>query len=896
MAEATETKRGVSAAGKEIPTVYDPHAVEAKWYKIWEESGYFHAEVDKSKPPFSIVIPPPNITGELHLGHAMDETMQDILIRWKRMQGYNTTWIPGMDHAGIATQARVEEHLRKTEGKSRYDLGREQFIERVWQWKEEYGGRILRQLRRLGVSCDWERERFTMDEGCSRAVREVFVELYKRGLIYQGDYIINWCPRCRTALSDIEVEHEDTHGRLWYVKYPLADDPGQYIMVATTRPETMLGDTAVAVNPKDERYQHLVGKKCILPLLGRELPIIADDYVDMEFGTGVVKITPAHDPNDFEVGQRHNLEAVLVLDGDAKITEAGGKYFGMDRYEARQAIIEDLESQGLLEKTEEHQHAVGACTRCDHTVEPLLSKQWFVKMKPLAEPAIAAVESGDTRFVPERFSKNYLNWMREVRDWCISRQLWWGHRIPVWHCACGEMIVAKEDPTSCPECGSTELRQDPDVLDTWFSSALWPFSTLGWPEKTEDLEHFYPTSVLVTGFDIIFFWVARMMVMGLEFMGDVPFGDVLIHGLVRDSQGRKMSKSLGNGVDPIEVIDEFGADALRFSLMIGTTPGNDTRYRREKVEAYRNFANKIWNASRFALMNLGDFQPSDIQESELELSLPDKWILSRYQGVIRETTRWLDRFDLGEAARALYDFIWTELCDWYVEMIKPHLYGRLGETAKRTSQYVLWKVLEGTLRLLHPFMPFITEEIWQHLPHEGETIMLASWPAVEEGYMDQDAEAQMEAVMEMVRAIRNIRGEKKVSPGREIPAIIHADEEGLALLEETNGYLKALARVGDLKLAPLGEAKPEKAVTAVAGGVEIYLPLAGLVDLDQEIARLRKELEATGQEIARAQGKLADEGFVKKAPAEIVEKEREKLAALKEKEAMLQGRLRELVD
>ncbi|NLY29987.1 MAG: valine--tRNA ligase, partial [Firmicutes bacterium] len=554
------------------------------------------------------------------------------------------------------------------------------------------------------------------------------------------------------------------------------------------------------------------------------------------------------------------------------------------------------EAQGLLEKIEEHQHAVGACTRCDHTVEPILSKQWFVKMKPLAEPAIAAVVNGDTSFVPERFTKNYLNWMTEVRDWCISRQLWWGHRIPVWHCACGEMIVAKEDPTSCPECGSTELEQDPDVLDTWFSSALWPFSTLGWPERTEDLEHFYPTSVLVTGFDIIYFWVARMMVMGLEFMGDVPFRKVLIHGLVRDAQGRKMSKSLGNGVNPIEVIDEFGADALRFSLMIGTTPGNDTRYRREKVEAYRNFANKIWNVSRFALMNLEDFQPYEIDESDLELSLPDKWILSRYQWAVEETTRWLDRLDLGEAARVLYDFIWTELCDWYVEMIKPHLYGRLGDTAKRSSQYVLWKVLEGTLRLLHPFMPFITEEIWQHLPHEGETIMLASWPTVEEGYVNKNIEARMEAIMEMVRAVRNIRGEKKVPPGREVPAIIHADNEGLALVEEVKGYLKVLARIGDLELALLGAAKPEKAVTAVAGGVEIYLPLAGLVDIEQEIARLKKELKATEQEIARAQGKLSNEGFVSKAPAEIVEKERQKLAALQEKEAMLQSRLKELVD
>ena len=895
MSKTTETTKLV-AAQEEIPTVYDPHAVEAKWYKIWEERKYFHGEVDKEKPPFCIVIPPPNITGQLHLGHAMDTTMQDILIRCKRMQGYNATWIPGMDHAGIATQAKVEEHLRENEGKSRYDLGREKFIQRVWEWKEEYGGRILQQLRRLGASCDWDRQRFTMDEGCSRAVREVFVDLYNKGLIYQGDYIINWCPRCSTALSDIEVEHEDTTGQLWYIKYPLADNEGEYVVVATTRPETMLGDTAVAVNPKDKRYQHLVGKKCILPLMDRKIPIVADEYVDMEFGTGVVKITPAHDPNDFEVAQRHNLPAILVLDGKAKITEAGGKYQGLDRYEAREAVVQDLKTQGLLEKIVEHQHAVGECTRCSHTVEPLLSKQWFVKMKPLAEPAIRAITEGDSRFVPERFSKNYLNWMENVRDWCISRQLWWGHRVPVWYCDCGEVIVTKDDPRACPSCGSTELRQDPDVLDTWFSSALWPFSTLGWPDKTADLEHFYPTSVLVTGFDIIYFWVARMMCMGLEFMGEVPFHDILIHGLIRDPLGRKMSKSLGNGVDPIEVIEEFGADALRFSLVIGTSPGNDTRYRPEKVEAYRNFANKIWNVSRFALMNLSDFQPDGVDLDELELSLPDKWILSRYQGVIEETTRWLDRYDLGEAARVLYDFIWTEFCDWYVEMIKPHLYGRGGEAAKLASQYVLWLVLEGTLRLLHPFMPFITEEVWQHLPHAGETIMLSSWPKVEAAYIDPQVEAEMTAVMDMTRAIRNIRSEKKVAPGKEIPVIIHADEERMALLKDVEGYLKVLARVGDLDLQTVEAVKPEKAVTAVAGGVEMYLPLAGLVDLDQEIARLKKEIEMTEQEIKRAQGKLANQGFVNKAPAEIVEKERQKLVTLKEKETTLQDRLRELVD
>ena len=895
MSKTNETTRLLAAEVREISTVYDPHAVEAKWYRIWEERGYFHAEVEKDKPPFCIVIPPPNITGQLHLGHAMDTTMQDIIIRWKRMQGYNATWIPGMDHAGIATQAKVEEHLRESQGQSRYDLGREKFIERVWEWKEEYGGRILRQLRRLGASCDWERQRFTMDEGCSQAVREVFVELYNKGLIYQGDYIINWCPRCSTALSDIEVEHEDTIGHLWHIKYPLADGSGQHVVVATTRPETMLGDTAIAVNPDDPRYQHLVGRTCILPLMEREIPIVADEYVDMEFGTGMVKITPAHDPNDFEVAQRHDLPAILVLDGEAKITEAGGKYQGLDRYEAREAVVRDLQSQGLLEKIVEHEHAVGECTRCGHTVEPILSKQWFVKMKPLAEPAIAAIVEGDSRFVPERFSKNYLNWMENVRDWCISRQLWWGHRVPVWYCACGEVIVAKEDPTVCPVCGSQALRQDSDVLDTWFSSALWPFSTLGWPEQTEDLEHFYPTSVLVTGFDIIYFWVARMMCMGLEFMGEVPFRDILIHGLIRDPLGRKMSKSLGNGVDPIEVIEKFGADALRFSLVIGTSPGNDTRYREEKVEAYRNFANKIWNVSRFALMNLGDFQPDGLSIDDLELGLPERWILSRYQGIIEETTRWLERYDLGEAARALYDFIWTELCDWYVEMIKPRLYGRSGQAAKAASQYVLWYVLEGTLRLLHPFMPFITEEVWQYLPHAGDTIMLASWPEAE-AYADEEAEAKMTAVMDMVRAIRNIRNEKKVAPGKEIPVIIHAGANELGLVREAEAYLKVLARIGDLRLQPLETTKPEKAVTAVAGGVEMYLPLAGLVDIEQEIARLKKELEVTGQEIKRAQGKLANSGFVNKAPAEIVERERQKLITLQEKKITLQDRLQELTD
>lgn len=886
MAEATMAEA--------LPKVFDPKAVEAKWYSYWKEKRYFHAEVDPDREPFSIVIPPPNVTGQLHMGHAMDNTMQDILVRWKRMQGYNTVWIPGTDHAGIATQIKVEEALREKEGLTRHDLGREKFLERVWDWKNRYGSRIREQLETLGVSCDWERERFTMDEGCSKAVREVFVELYNKGLIYQGSYIINWCPRCRTALSDIEVEHEERKGQIWYIKYPLKDGDG-YITIATTRPETMLGDTAVAVNPADERYQNMVSRTVILPLMDREIPIIADDYVDPSFGTGMVKITPAHDPNDFEIGLRHGLETVVVIDEDGRITEKGGRYAGMDRYEARKAVVEDLKALGLLVKVEEHQHAVGQCQRCGTTVEPLVSKQWFVKMKPLAEPAIAAVKDGRIRFIPERFSKNYLHWMENIRDWCISRQLWWGHRIPVWYCQdCGEVIAAKEDPTKCTKCSSEKLEQDPDVLDTWFSSALWPFSTMGWPEETAELQHFYPTSVLVTGFDIIYFWVARMIFMGLEFMNEVPFRNVLIHGLVRDPLGRKMSKSLGNGVDPMEVIGEYGADALRFSLVTGTAPGNDTRYQPEKVEASRNFANKIWNASRFALMNLEDFDPKSVDPESLRLSLPDQWILSRYNHTVREVTRHLERFDLGEAARELYDFIWGELCDWYIELAKPHLYGNTGPDARIAAQYVLWQVLRGTLELLHPFMPFLTEEIWQKLPHDGETIMLAPWPKAQDSWDNPDAEASMETIMEIIRAIRNIRSEKQVAPGKAITAIIHSPASKQQLIEDNAQYLETLARLGELTVADLGADKPEKVVTAIAGGVEIYLPLSGLVDLDKEISRLRRELDSTLQEIKRSEGKLCNEGFVTKAPEAVVAKERSKLESLKAQEERIRARLAEL--
>jgi len=872
---------------------YDPKEVEQKWYQYWEEKGYFHAEVDESKEPFCVVIPPPNITGQLHMGHALDNTYQDILVRWKRMQGCNTVWIPGTDHAGIATQARVEDHIRETEGKTRHDLGREEFLRRTWAWKEEYGRTILNQLKRLGASLDWQRERFTMDEGCSRAVREVFVRLFEKGWIYQGNYSVNWCPVCSTTLSDIEVEHEESAGKLYHIKYPIADGSG-YVEIATTRPETMLGDTAVAVNPGDERYRHLVGQMVIVPLVDREVPVIADDYVDMEFGTGVVKITPAHDPNDFEIGQRHNLPQVQVIGRDAVMTDEAGKYAGLDRYEARRSIVEDLQQLGLLVKVEEHQHAVGQCYRCGTVVEPLVSKQWFVKMAELAKPAIAAVENGEIRFIPERFSKHYLHWMRNIRDWCISRQLWWGHRIPVWYCRdCGEVFARVDEPTSCAKCGSENIYQDPDVLDTWFSSALWPFSTLGWPDETKELKHFYPTSVLVTGFDIIFFWVARMIVMGYEFMGDRPFKEVFIHGLVRDALGRKMSKSLGNGVDPIEAIEQYGADALRFNLVIGVAPGNDMRYIPEKVEAYRNFANKIWNASRFALMNLDDFDPQEENLGSLELAAADYWILSRYEFTAQEVTRFLERYDVGEAARVLYDFIWSELCDWYIELIKPRLYGKQGEKTRYAAQYVLWYVLKGTLELLHPFMPFITEEIWQNLPHDGETIMLAPWPNPA-GLRSPKHERIMHTVMAVITEIRSMRSEKNVPPGRKITAICQADPEGLEILSGAQEDIRNLAGLETLILEEPGRT-PEKSLSAVVEGVNIFLPLAELVDLEEEKARLQKELEQARRELQRAEKNLRNEGFISKAPQEVVEKEKEKAELYRAQVARLEALLQELL-
>ena len=875
-----------------IPKVYDPKTFEKKWYAYWEKNRLFHAEVEPQKTPYSIVIPPPNVTGQLHMGHAMDNTLQDILIRWRRMQGYNTLWMPGCDHAGIATQAKVEETLRE-EGLTRYDLGREKFLERVWAWKEKFGNRIMSQLRSLGSSCDWERERFTMDEGCSRAVREVFVSLYEEGLIYQGTRITNWCPRCHTALSDIEVEHETEVGHLWHLRYRFADSD-DYVEIATTRPETMFGDTGVAVHPEDVRYREMVGRTLILPIANRQIPLFADEYVDPTFGTGAVKVTPAHDPNDFDMGKRHGLEQIKVIENDGTMGEGAGRYAGMDRYACRKALVKELAALGVLVGTEEHEHAVGHCSRCHTTVEPLVSKQWFVKMASLAKPAIEVVREGRIRFVPERFTKIYENWLENIRDWCISRQLWWGHRIPAWYCDdCGKVSVSRTDLTACPACGSSHLHQDEDVLDTWFSSALWPFETMGWPEKTPELQQFYPTRTLVTGYDIIFFWVARMVMMGLKFGGDIPFHHVFIHGLVRDSQGRKMSKSLGNGIDPVEVIDKYGADTLRFMLVTGNTPGNDMRFYWARVEAARNFANKLWNASRFMLMNLQGFDRSFVPKAE-DYTLADRWILSRYARTSAVVTENLEKFELGEAARAIYEFIWGEFCDWYIELVKPRLYAEEGDS-RRTAQYVLGYVLERTLRLLHPFMPFITEEIWQHIPHEGKSIMTAPWPTGEETWLDKENEASMAAIMEVIKTIRNMRAEVNAAPGKKSEAILHfSDAAQQAVFTANDGYLHALAEADPVTILSLTAERPENAMTAAAGGVEIYLPLKGLIDMEKETARLSKELDGLTKEIARTEGKLANEKFVTKAPVAVVAKEREKLQDYEEKKRVVEERLRYL--
>lgn len=874
---------------KNIPTVYDPQSTEHKWYTYWEQKGLFHAEVDVDKQPFSIVIPPPNVTGQLHMGHALDETLQDILIRWRRMQGYNTLWMPGTDHAGIATQIKVEEVLAK-DGVSRYDLGREKFIDKVWEWKHQYGNRILTQLKSLGSSCDWQRERFTMDEGCSKAVREVFVTLYEKGLIYQGNRITNWCPRCNTALSDIEVEHEERPGHLFHVNYLIEGSQDEYITIATTRPETILGDTAVAVHPEDKRYTELVGKNLIMPILGRKIPIIADDYVDPSFGTGAVKVTPAHDPNDFEMGLRHNLPVIVVIEPDGTMSPGTGKYEGMDRYECRKVLVEDLKAQGHLVKIEDHSHAVGQCQRCRTVVEPLISKQWFVKMKPLAEPAIEAVKSGKIKFVPERFTKIYINWLEGIRDWCISRQIWWGHRIPAWYCECGEVVVSREDVETCPKCGK-KLKRDEDVLDTWFSSALWPFSTMGWPENTPELKQFYPTSVLVTGYDIIFFWVARMIFMGLEFQKEIPFKHVFIHGLVRDSEGRKMSKSLGNGIDPLEVISQYGADTLRFTLITGNTPGNDMRFYWERVESSRNFANKIWNASRFVLMNLTGFDPKTVPDEKL-YTLADRWILSRYAQTVKDVTSNMERFELGEAARMLYEFIWNEYCDWYIEMAKSRLYNKEDQKNKTVAQYILWQVLSNTLKLLHPFMPFITEEIWQHLPHEGISIMIATWPQGQEERIDTNAVQHMDTIMEVVKAVRNMRAEVNVPPGKKSEVILQVAVENVkAVMEDNIQYLKILAGAEPAIIQKLSDDKPENAMTAVVNGVEVYLPLKGLIDVEKETARLNKELAGLEKELARITGKLSNAGFVSKAPAEVIAKEKAKERECQEKRVAINDRL-----
>jgi valyl-tRNA synthetase len=875
---------------KNIPTVYDPQSFEKKWYAFWEENKLFHAEVEEDKQPFSIVIPPPNVTGQLHMGHALDNTLQDIQIRWRRMQGYNTLWMPGSDHAGIATQIKVEEMLAKEQGVSRYDLGREKFIEKVWEWKHQYGSKITKQLRSLGASCDWERERFTMDEGCSKAVREVFVSLYEKGLIYQGYRITNWCPRCNTALSDIEVEHEDSEGHLYHLRYQI-EGTDEYVEIATTRPETMLGDSGVAVHPTDERYTNLIGKNLILPILNRKIPIFADEYVDPSFGTGAVKVTPAHDPNDFEMGQRHNLEQIIVLNNDATMADNTGKYKGMDRYECRKQIIADLKELGNLVKIADHAHAVGHCQRCHTTVEPMVSKQWFVKMESLAAPAMEAVTSGKIKFVPERFTKIYINWLENIRDWCISRQIWWGHRIPAWYCdECAETVVSRDDLHSCPKCGKT-MRQDEDVLDTWFSSGLWPFSTMGWPEETAELKQFYPTSVLVTGYDIIFFWVARMIMMGLEFGKEIPFKHVFIHGLVRDSQGRKMSKSLGNGIDPLEVIEKYGADTLRFMLITGNTPGNDMRFYWERVEATRNFANKLWNASRFVLMNLEGFD-KEFKPNQAEYTLADKWILSRYAKTVAEVTNNLEKFELGEAGRALYDFIWNEFCDWYIEMAKARLYAKDAVTERQTAQYVLCYVLENTLKLLHPFMPYITEEIWQHIPHEGQSIMVAAWPTNEAGKIDVKTEQDMTMIMEVIKAIRNMRAEVNVAPGKKSEVILQfALAELQEVLQVNAGYLKVLAAAEPITVLASDAVKPENAMTAVVNGVEIYLPLKGLIDVEKETARLNKELTTLDKELQRVSGKLANAGFVAKAPADVIDKEKEKQKGFEEKRTAINERL-----
>ena len=870
---------------KELDKQYSPQNVEDRTYKFWCDHKYFHAEVNPNKKPYTIVIPPPNITGQLHMGHALDETLQDILIRWRRMEGYETLWLPGTDHASIATEAKIVEAMRK-EGITKEEIGREKFLERAWEWKAQYGGRIVEQLKKLGSSCDWDRERFTLDEGCSKAVREVFCKLYDKGLIYRGERIINWCPHCLTSISDAEVEYEDQAGHFWHLRYPFKDGSG-YLELATTRPETLLGDTAVAVNPNDERYKDMVGKTLILPIVHREIPVIADDYVDIEFGTGVVKITPAHDPNDFEVGLRHNLEVINVLTPDAKIVNDYPKYAGMDRYEARKAIVEDLEAEGALVEIEDYSHNVGTCYRCGTTVEPRVSKQWFVKMEPLAKPAVEVVRNGEVKFVPERFDKTYFHWMENIKDWCISRQLWWGHRIPAYYCDdCGEVMVSAQEVHTCSKCGGNHVHQDPDTLDTWFSSALWPFSTLGYPDDTKELEYFYPTDTLVTGYDIIFFWVARMIFSGVEHMGQVPFHTVLIHGLVRDAQGRKMSKSLGNGIDPLLVIDQYGADALRFTLATGNAPGNDMRFSDEKVKASRNFANKLWNAARFVLMYLGnDYSYPGLPK---DLAIEDKWILSKVNTLAKEVTDNLERFELGIAVAKLYDFIWDVFCDWYIEIAKIRL--QSGEGAD-TAKAVLVYVLTDILKLLHPFMPFITEEISQAIPHDTESIMISKWPEYDPTLSFADEEAQMEKIMDAIRAIRNRRAEMNIPPSKKSKVYVEtAFSDVFAVGSE---FIKRLAYASDVEIADafgdLGNT-----VTIVTNDAKIYIPLGDLVDFEAEAKRLQKELAAAEEKLAFINKKLDNPGFVNKAPEKVVQQNRDEAAKLTEKIANLRSSLENL--
>ncbi len=871
---------------KELAKQYDPKDVEDRIYKMWLDGKYFHAKCEEGKDTYTIVIPPPNITGQLHMGHALDNTLQDILIRFKRMQGFDTLWLPGTDHASIATEAKIVEAMKK-EGITKEDIGREGFLERAWEWKRQYGGRIIEQLKKLGSSCDWDRERFTLDEGCNKAVREVFVNLYEKGLIYRGERIINWCPHCKTSISDAEVEYEEQAGHFWHLRYPFADGSG-YLELATTRPETLLGDTAVAVNPNDERYKDLIGKELDLPIVHRKIPVVADDYVEMDFGTGVVKITPAHDPNDFEVGLRHNLPVICVMTDDAKIVADYPKYAGMDRYEARKAIVADLEAEGALVKVEDYTHNVGTCYRCGTTVEPAVSKQWFVKMKPLAAPAIDAVKNGDTKFVPQRFEKVYFHWLENIRDWCISRQLWWGHRIPAWYCEeCGEITVSREDATCCAHCGSKKIVQDPDTLDTWFSSALWPFSTLGWPEVTEDLKHYYPTNTLVTGYDIIPFWVMRMMFSGLEQTGQVPFDTVFIHGLVRDPQGRKMSKSLGNGVDPLEVIDTYGADALRFSLATGNSPGNDMRYIPERVEASRNFANKIWNAARFILMNLDSENVLPVNADDF--ALEDKWIISKYNTLVRDVTENLEHFELGLAVQKLYDFIWDVFCDWYIEICKSRLNGE-DETAKNTARSVLVYVFTNTLALLHPFMPFITEEIWQTMPHIGEALMVTDWPKFKEEFNFANEEAEFEKIMLVIKAIRNRRAEMNVPPSKKAKVCI---QTAFADTFSTGtSYICRLASASEVEIGDGFDA--EGAVRVVTDAATVYMPMKELVDIEGELARLNKDLQKAIVDKEFFEKKLNNQGFVAKAPAAVIEQQRQGLAKALDKIKMIEESIAEI--